>query len=232
MSGDADRGGATAGAPDGGDAGGAPIHSLVLAAGREGRLPAWARCSEDRREHVGRVADLLGRWAEDLELPEADRVRWRGAGVLHDALRGAGPDELRFWTDREWPLPLLHAPACAARLRDEGVEDEEILEAIAYHPIGRAGLGRLGRHLYLADFLEPGREFLPDVRERLRTILPEQEAEALLSVTGLRLARRLELRGGIRPETVEMWNWLLETRGGEAEGRPTPDPGAPGRTAP
>lgn len=232
MSGEADPGGTTAGAPDGGDAGGAPIHPLVRAAGREGRLPAWARCSEGRREHVGRVADLLARWAEALELSEADRVRWRGAGILHDALRGAGPDELRFWTDRDWPLPLLHAPACSSRLRDEGVEDEELLEAIAYHPIGRAGLGRLGRHLYLADFLEPGREFLPDVRERLRTILPGQEAEALLSVTGLRLARRLELRGAIRPETVEMWNWLLESRGEEAEGRPTPDPGAPGRTAP
>lgn len=232
MSGEADPGGTTAGAPDGGDPAEAPVHPLVRAAGREGRLPAWARCSEGRREHVGRVADLLGGWAEELELSGTDRVRWRAAGVLHDALRGAGADELRFWTDRDWPLPLLHAPACASRLRDEGVEDEELLEAIAHHPVGRAGLGRLGRHLYLADFLEPGREFLPDVRERLRAILPDQEAEALLSVTGLRLARRLELRGGIRPETVEMWNWLLETRGEEAEGRPTPDPEAPGRTTP
>lgn len=214
---------------DGAARGGAPLHPLVRAAGREGELPAWARCSEGRREHVERVAELLEDWAGEMGLSGPDRVRWRAAGVLHDALRGAGPDELRFWTDRDWPLPLLHAPACAARLRDEGVEDEELLDAIAHHPVGRAGLGRLGRHLYLADFLEPGREFLPDVRERLRSILPGQESEALLSVTALRLARRLELRGGIRPETVEMWNWALETRGQEAEGRPVPDAGAPGR---
>lgn len=194
-------------------------------------MPGWARCSDDRRAHVERVAELLGSWAGELELSGRDAVRWRAAGVLHDALRGAGPEELRFWSDRDWPLPLLHAPACAARLREEGVDDEELLDAVAHHPVGRSGLGRLGRFLYLADFLEPGRDFLPDVRERLRSILPGEDAEALLSVTALRLARRLELRGEIHPGTVAMWNWLLEERGEEAEGRPTPGEDAPGRIA-
>lgn len=186
------------------------LHPLVRGAGTDGRLPDWARCSPDRREHVRRVADLLDRWGETLELSPEDRVRWRAAGILHDALRDAGPEELRFWSDRDWPLPVLHAPACAARLREEGVEDEELLEAVAHHPVGRPGLDRLGRHLYLADFLEPGRSFLEEVRERLRTILPGQEAEGMLSVTALRLAHRLEVRGGIHSRTVEMWNWLLE----------------------
>lgn len=221
MSGEEDTGGATAGTPDrepdGEDRDGARLHPLVRAAGREGRLPAWARCSDGRREHVARVADLLAGWSGELGLPEADRVRWRAAGVLHDALRGAGPEELRFWTDRDWPLPLLHAPACAGRLRDEGVGDEELLEAIAYHPVGRAGLGRLGRHLYLADFLEPGRSFLPDVRERLRWIMPGEPAEALLSTVALRIAHRLEVRGALRPRTIAFWNRLLEESG---EGRP------------
>lgn len=224
--------GRSAGAGSSGRAGGehaaSGLHPIVRDAGRKGRLPAWARCPEERREHVERVAGLLGGWAEELGLADDDVVRWKAAGILHDALRGAGPDELRFWTDRDWPLPLLHAPACAGRLREEGVDDGELLDAIAHHPIGRAGLGRIGRFLYLADFLEPGREFLEDVRERLRATLPEDEAEALLSVTALRVARRLEVRGRIRSDTVGMWNWLLETRAGDAEGRPSPSPGAPG----
>lgn len=148
-------------------------------------------------------------WAEALDLPEEDRVRWRAAAFLHDALRGADPDELRFWTERDWEAALLHGPACAERLREEGVEDEELLRAVTYHTLGHPDLGVLGRHLYLADFLEPGREFLPEVRERLRSVLPAEPLEALLSVVALRIAHRLEVRGPIRPETVLFWNRLL-----------------------
>lgn len=206
------------------------IHPLVRAAGEDGRFPDWARCSKERRDHVDRVAELMERWGSELELDEADRVRWCAAAVLHDALREASAEELRFWTDRDWDLPLLHGPACAARLREEGVGDEELLEAVAHHTVGRRGLGRLGRFLYLADFLEPGRDALEDVRERLRALLPGQEVEALLSVVALRIAHRLEVRGTIHPDTVAMWNGVLEREGEEAEGRPVPTADAPGRS--
>jgi HD superfamily phosphohydrolase YqeK len=191
-------------------------HPLVAAAGREGRLPEWARCGETRRAHIERVAGLMAEWAEALELPEAERVRWVAAARLHDALRDAAPEDLREaaaggWpATREWPPKLLHGPACAARLRHEGVGDEGLLRAVAYHTVGHPELGRLGEYLYLADFLEPGRAYLPRVRERLRSILPAERLEALLSVVALRLAHRLEVRGAIRPETVGFWNRLVE----------------------
>ena len=194
------------------------LHERVREAGAaEGRLPPWARMSEGRREHVERVTDLLDAWAGHHELPEADRIRWRAAGRLHDALREADPEELGFWTDLDWPEPVLHGPACAARLREEGVEDEELLEAVAWHTVGDPEMGWFGRHLYLADFLEPGRSFLPDVRERLRWIMPGEPAEALLSTVALRIAHRLEVRGALRPRTIAFWNRLLEESG---EGRP------------
>jgi len=185
-------------------------HPLVAAAGRDGRLPEWARCGEARRAHIERVAGLLAAWAEWLDLPEAERVRWAAAARLHDALRDASPAELRQEAAPDWPAALLHGPACAARLRAEGVEDEDLLRAVAYHTVGHPEFGRLGEYLYLADFLEPGRSYLPDVRERLRAILPTERLEALLSVAGLRLAHRLEVRGAIRPETVALWNRLVE----------------------
>lgn len=193
------------------------MHPLVRAAGVDGRLPDWARVSGRRRDHVARVAELLTGWAGDLDLPEEDRIRWRAAAFLHDALRQAEPEELTFWTDRDWDLALLHGPACAERLREEGVEDEELLRAIAFHTLGHPEMGELGRHLYLADFLEPGREILPDVRGRLRALLPGEPLEALLSVVALRIAHRLEVRGRIRRETVAFWNRLLEEKA-EAEG--------------
>lgn len=194
-------------------------HRHVVAAGREGELPPWSRTSESRREHVERVAGLMDRWAEELELDEAEKVRWRAAARLHDALRGAEEEELRFWSDRAGPAPVLHGPACARRLRQEGVEDRELLDAIAHHTFGHPDFGRLGRYLYLADFLEPGRTIVPEVRKRLRALLPGEPLEALLSVVALRIAHRLEVRGAIAPETVAFWNRLLEESSeGEARG--------------
>lgn len=194
-------------------------HERIAEAGGAGLLPPWARMSEGRRAHAERVAALLDGWAESLELDEADRVRWRAAARLHDALRGADEEELRFWSDREGPTPLLHGFACARRLEGEGVDDRELLAAIEYHTLGHPDLGRLGRHLYLADFLEPGRSFLPDVRERIRALMPGRPLEALLSVVALRIAHRLEVRGPLARETTAFWNRLLDEAGHEP-----PDP--------
>lgn len=187
------------------------MHPLIERAGRDGELPEWAVCSERRREHVARVRELIGAWASELEVPDDDRLRWQAAAVVHDALRDADPDALRRDVEGPWPDPVLHAPACAERLRSEGVEDEELLHAIAYHPLGHPDFADLGRYLYLADFLDPGRSFLTGPRERLRAILPEERDEALRSVIALRLAHRLEVRGSIREETVDWWNALVET---------------------
>lgn len=53
-----------------------------------------------------------------------------------------------------------HAALAAIVAKNEyGIVDEEILEAIIYHPIAKAGLGPIGKILYLADKSEPGREF-------------------------------------------------------------------------
>lgn len=190
-------------------------HQRVVEAGREGRLPPWARMSGERREHVERVAELMDRWAARLDLEEEERTRWRAAALLHDALRGADEEELRFWSDRDGPAPLLHGPACARRLEEEGVEDRELLDAVDWHTTGHPGFGRLGRFLYLADFLEPGRSYLEEVRERLRALLPEEDREALLSALALRVAHRLEVRGTVAPETIAFWNRVLE-EGAEA----------------
>ena len=95
------------------------MHALVEAAGRHGELPAWAWLSEARRAHVGRVADLMGDWADRLALSESDRIRWRAAGLLHDVLKDAEPDDLKNLVTEDWPLPLLHAPA-AAEMRTGG----------------------------------------------------------------------------------------------------------------
>ncbi len=92
------------------------------------------------------------------------------------------------------------------------MNDEEMLEAIAYHSLGRGGMGRLGRYLYLADYLEPGRRFNPAEDAALRARLPEDLAGVLRTVCERRVAELLGRGLALRSETVEFWNELVAGR--------------------
>lgn len=191
------------------------VHALVEEAA-EGRLPAWAVAGPERRAHMARVAELLDEWAERLGLDGADRLRWRAAGWLHDALRDERPEALRPWVPerfRALPGKLLHGPAAAERLRAEGVADEELLEAVALHTIGSASFGRLGRALYSADFLEPGRDFLPEWRAELRARMPVELDDVLREIVAQRIGNLLERTLPVRPESIGLWNALASEKG-------------------
>ena len=177
------------------------LSPLVRAAAR-GELPAWARVSEKRRAHMGRVAALLGDWAAALGLPEEERTRWLAAGWLHDALREAPPDELRPLVPEEFralPGKLLHGPAAAERLAGEA--DAELLDAVRYHTLGSPRFGRLGRALYLADFLEPERRFEPEWTASLRARMPGEMDEVMREVVRARVRHVNESGSTLHPET-------------------------------
>lgn len=180
-----------------------------------GQLPDWARVRPEREAHIARVAALMDEWARALALPEPERRRWRAAAWLHDALRDADPAELRDHVPlecRSLPGLLLHGPATAARLRTEGVFDEALLNAVGYHTLGHPELDGAGRALYLADFLEPGRGFLPAWRASLRARMPGAMAPVLRDVVAARLRHLLERGHPIRPETLAFWNVVAAER--------------------
>lgn len=187
----------------------------VLAAAARGELPPWARIDELRRAHSANVAALLDGWAGALALTAAERERWRAAAWLHDALRCAPPAELTPHVPAEFrdlPPRMLHGPAAAARLRSEGVADEALLLAIGHHTIGHPDFDPLGRALYAADFLEPGRTFDPLLRAALRARMPHALAEVVPEVVRLRLIHLLRTGRTIRPETLAFWNALAHAR--------------------
>ena len=156
-----------------------------------------------------RVADLLGEWAESLGLPDDERVRWRAAGFLHDALREVTPGELRPLVPahmQELPGKLLHGPAAATRLRAEGIDDEPLLLALAAHTIGHPDLDDVGRALFIADYIEPGRRYEPDRLAVLRARMPHSRDAVLLDVLRARIGRLLAEARPIRDETAAFWN--------------------------
>lgn len=187
------------------------MHELIRAAA-DGRLPDWSCVSEARHAHIERVVALLHEWAVAARVDAAERIRWRAAGWLHDALRDADPAVLRPMIPqaaRDLPDLLLHGPACAERLREAGVNDEELIAAVAWHTVGHPSLRRTGHMLYLADFLEPGRNFESAWRARLRARMPDAAPEIIRDVAAARIRHLLESSSQVRRETVDFWNSLV-----------------------
>ncbi|HSM60546.1 MAG TPA: HD domain-containing protein [Longimicrobiales bacterium] len=187
------------------------LHPAVARAA-EGVLPPWAVMTAERRAHAARVARLLDDWARALEVDEAERARFRAAGILHDALRDECGDALRprvVPALAELPDALLHGPAAAERLRIDGVEDGELLRAVAYHSLGHPRFGRLARALYAADFLEPGRDLLDGWREALRARMPGDLDGVVREILGARIAHLVEKGSPLRAETTGLWNALV-----------------------
>lgn len=148
-------------------------------------------------------------WAAALGLPGRDVDRWKATGVLHDALKDADPADLQRTLAEPWPAPVVHAPACAALLRADGVSDRSVLDAIAYHPLGHPDLDALGRFLILADYLDPGRDFQHEERAALRERLPAEADAVLIVVLERRIAKLLAKRRTLAEPTVDLWNGMV-----------------------
>jgi HD superfamily phosphohydrolase YqeK len=194
------------------------MHPL-LADAAAGTLPPWAEASAARRKHMRRVADLMERWA--VPLGRGGEVgRWRAAGMLHDALRDGDPGSLLTWVPpemREAPVELLHGPAAAARLAVDGVADAALLLAVSYHTLGHPDLDLMGRALYVADYVEPGRLHDPDRLARLRERMPQARDRVLLDVAAARMTHALALRQPLHDVTVRFWNGLARPAAGRQE---------------
>jgi predicted HD superfamily hydrolase involved in NAD metabolism len=105
---------------------------------------------------------------------------------------------------------ILHGPAAAVLLRrDFGVEDEDILEAIALHTVGKPGMSELSLILYCADKLEPGRRHVdPTFIERCLAMPP---TEMLRNVVCESISWLEETGHVIAPETLVLYSSLLNS---------------------
>ncbi len=173
-------------------------------------LPQWAIVTPARREHIERVAELAARWALEMGVPDSERHRWLRAVWLHDALRDAPEEELTRWApSTPGPSELRHGPASAARAKSEGETDRGVLDAVRYHSIGLAEWDMVGRILYCADYLEPGRQHEPEWRADLAQRFPSQPAIVLRQVARARVGHMVSSGRTLLEPTVRFWNSLV-----------------------
>lgn len=124
-----------------------------------------------RRAHSERVAALMTELASQHGL-DVDLAALAGWG--HDLAREMSRPELLNEADRLFiavgpeervePL-LLHGPVAAGWMEQAGMGTPAVWEAIRYHTTGAPSMGRLAQALFVADGVEPGRQY--DDREAL-----------------------------------------------------------------
>ena len=167
--------------------------------------------TEKRVAHVlgceNEAVSLANRWGED---PERAAV----AGILHDITKKLSAEEQLKLCEKygiindaaEVANPkLLHAKTGAAFARELfGIEDD-IYGAIRWHTTGKPDMTLLEKIIYLADFVEPTRDF-PGVEE-LRELCFEDIDAAMTK--GLEMSLEFIRSGGAEPykDSVEACEW-------------------------
>lgn len=139
--------------------------------------------SDYRFEHALLVAETAAEIARRFGV---DGHKARLAGLLHDCAKGFtdDPEPILLLSEQAGlapnqtqladPVLFLHAPLSAyVAQRDYGIEDREILDAIARHQSGHISMTKLDKIIYIADWTEPTRKGMDVYRELLTGDLDE-----------------------------------------------------------
>ena len=98
-------------------------------------------------------------------------------------------------------LKLLHAKTGAAIARDVFGVDDEIYNAIWWHTTGHAHMTLLEKVIYLADYIEPSRNF-PGV-DKLRAVCYKDLDEGLLMGLEMTIEEMTEMGNPVHHATIE-----------------------------
>ena len=91
----------------------------------------------------------------------------------------------------------------------EGETDRGVLDAVRYHSVGLAEWDMVGRVLYCADFLEPGRDFARGERRELAERYPDEPRTVLREVARWRISYTVSSGWALLEPTVRFWNALV-----------------------
>ncbi len=135
------------------------------------------------------------------------------AALLHDYAKEATDQVFldliaKYDLDRDllnWDNNIWHGVVGAYKVAEDfGLEDEEIFQAIQRHTIGAAQMTLLDKVLYVADYIEPNRDF-PGVEEA-RQIVRESLDKVVAFETAQTIAYLAHKGVPIYPQTLQTYN--------------------------
>lgn len=140
------------------------------------------------------------------------------AALTHDYAKERSDEEFKkIILDYDYDLDLLnwnnaiwHGVVGAKLVEIElGITDESILQAIRLHTTGAAQMSLLDKIIYVADYIEPGRD-IPGIEEA-RTIAQRNLDEAVAYETKHTLKHLIDINAPIYPKTIETYNrWVAK----------------------
>ena len=189
----------------------------------------WKQLPMDRLESVvirllnpNRVKHVLGCRDTAVELAKlwgADENDAARAGILHDITKAIdGPLQLtlceaygKILSDfsRKYPKTLHALTGSLVAERVFG-ENPAVVSAIESHTTGKAGMNLLETIIYVADYMEPNRDF-PGV-ETLRELAYTDITAALKLGLNMTLEHLARQGNEVSPESREALAWLNQTK--------------------
>ena len=169
-----------------------------------------------------RIPHVLGTEQEAIRLATrygADVEKARVAALLHDCTKKLDmPEQLALCRQygieldelEQKALKLLHAKTGAAIAREVFGVDDEIYRAIWWHTTGHADMTLLEKIIYLADYIEPSRDF-PGVND-LRACVYEDLDRGMLMGLEMTIDEMTEMGNPVHHATMEARDWLKGKR--------------------
>lgn len=171
--------------------------------------------SDSRFEHVLRVEKtaiaLANKYNVSVEKASI-------AALVHDYAKQR-PDEdfIKTIKDKKMDKDLLnygnaiwHGIVGAELIKTElGIWDEDILNAVRHHTTGAAIMTKLEQIIYMADYIEPGRDF--DGVEQARLLTNQDLSSGVVFQIKQTLEYLIENNRSIYPKTIETYNaWVAK----------------------
>lgn len=177
-------------------------------------IQGWVKTqvSPFRFQHIQGVAQTAERLAVryGLSLSKARLAAW-----LHDCGKEYSKTQMKTWLRKgrfpldqdEKEMPGLWHPHVGSAIAQVkwGIKDPSILEAIRCHTLGRAGMSPLAQLIFVADFIEPGRNF-PGI-QTARRITNKSLTEGILTKASMTIKFLFDKKMRIHTRLLETWNY-------------------------
>ncbi len=148
---------------------------------------------------------------------DVDREKAAISGLLHDCAREVKGNEA-FKACEKYGISideisriqpsLLHGSIGAEIAKEEyGIKDPHILQAIKYHTTGRADMDMLEKIIFIADYIEPGRNF-QGVEEARKEAFKNIDRVILMALDKT-ISHIIEKKGLIHVDAINARNFIL-----------------------
>ena len=170
---------------------------------RAKRIPHVRGCEEE-------AVRLAHRWGEDEDLA-------RAAGILHDCTKYLTLEEQLSLCAKygiilddleKVAVKLLHSKTGSAIARYEYGMPDRVCEAICWHTTGKPDMTKLEKILYIADYMEPTRDF--DGVEKLRALVYKDLDAAVRLGLEMSVEELTERGVPVHPNTAEALRFLTK----------------------